>query len=68
MKYVLQLVKMFQYTRFHHPGGGLYPSFATIVTTQECHNITVSQHNSVTTQQCHNSTVSQHNSVTTQNV
>ena len=36
------------------------------VTTQQCHNTTVSQHNSVTTQQCHNSTVSQHNSVTTQ--
>ena len=43
---------------------------------QQCHNSTVSQHNSVTTQvsqhnsvkiqQCHNTTVSQHNSVTTQ--
>ena len=36
------------------------------VTTQHCHNTTVSQHNTVTTQQCHNTTVSQHNSVTTQ--
>jgi len=36
------------------------------VTTQQCHNTTLSQHNSVTTQQCHNTTVSQHNSVTTQ--
>ena len=25
------------------------------VTTQQCHNTTVSQHSSVTTQQCHNS-------------
>ena len=43
------------------------------VTTQHCHNTTVSQHktvtirvsqhNSVTTQHCHNTTVSQHNSV-----
>jgi len=33
---------------------------------QQCHNTTVSQHNSVTTQQCHKTTVSQHNSVTTQ--
>ena len=30
------------------------------VTTQQCHNTTVSQHNSVTTQQCHNRTLSQH--------
>ena len=36
------------------------------VTTQQCHNTTVSQHNTVTTQHCHNTTVSQHNSVTTQ--
>ena len=36
------------------------------VTTQHCHNTTVSQHNNVTTQQCHNTTVSQHNTVTTQ--
>jgi len=36
------------------------------VKTQQCHNKTVSQQNSVTTQQCHNTTVSQHNSVTTQ--
>jgi len=36
------------------------------VTTQHCHNTTVSQHNSVTTQHCHNTTVLQHNSVTTQ--
>ena len=43
---------------------------------QQCHNTTVSQHNtvttqvsqhySVTTQHCHNTTLSQHNSVTTQ--
>ena len=37
------------------------------ITTQRCHNTTVSQHNGVTTQLCHNSTVSQHNCVTTQN-
>ena len=36
------------------------------VTTQHCHNTTLSQHNSVTTQHCHNTTLSQHNSVTTQ--
>ena len=62
-------------------------SFATTVsqhnsvTTQQCHNTAVSQHNSsqhssvttqqchntsVTTQQCHNTAVSQHNSVTKQ--
>jgi hypothetical protein len=36
------------------------------VTTQQCDNTTVWQHNSVTTQQCHNTTLSQHNNVTTQ--
>ena len=36
------------------------------ITTQQCHNTTVSQHNSVTTQQCHNTTMSQLNSATKQ--
>ena len=33
---------------------------------QQCHNTTVSQHNSVTTQQWHNTTLAQHNSGTIQ--
>ena len=43
------------------------PTCDKSVTTQQCHNTTMSQHNSVTTQHCQNTTVSQHNSVTTQN-